>query len=253
MLVRAEAGVEWDDFVAWAVGCGYGGVENLSLIPGYVGAAPVQNIGAYGAEVKDVIREVELYRPDLDRWRCLPGEACAFGYRDSVFKRELRGRAIILSVTFALDLNPVFRLGYGDLNAKVAEAGGPTLRACAMRWVGIRRSKLPDPAGTGQRRQLFQKSRGAARVCAASARTLSRHAFLRRGCGACEARSGLADRPCGLERKTRGMCRDAPAAGTGPGQLRRGVRQRGARSGRRVQQEVRERFGVDIEMEVNVL
>lgn len=129
---------EWDDFVAWAVGCGYGGVENLSLIPGYVGAAPVQNIGAYGAEVKDVIREVELYRPDLDRVEVLAGEACAFGYRDSVFKRELRGRAIILSVTFALDLNPVFRLGYGDLNAKVAEAGGPTLQRVRDAVVGIR-------------------------------------------------------------------------------------------------------------------
>lgn len=143
VLVRAEAGVEWDDFVAWAVGCGYGGVENLSLIPGYVGAAPVQNIGAYGAEVKDVIREVELYRPDLDRVEVLAGEACAFGYRDSVFKRELRGRAIILSVTFALDLNPVFRLGYGDLNAKVAEAGGRRCSACAMRWSGFAAANFP--------------------------------------------------------------------------------------------------------------
>ena len=156
VLVRAEAGVEWDDFVAWAVGCGYGGVENLSLIPGYVGAAPVQNIGAYGAEVKDVIREVELYRPDLDRVEVLAGEACAFGYRDSVFKRELRGRAIILSVTFALDLNPVFRLGYGDLNAKVAEAGGPTLQRVRDAVVGIRRSKLPDPQELGNAGSFFK-------------------------------------------------------------------------------------------------
>ena len=150
-MVKVGAGVEWDDFVAWAVDHGYGGIENLSLIPGYVGAAPVQNIGAYGAEAKDTIREVEFYSPEKDQIEVLSAEACAFGYRDSIFKRELRGRAIILSVTFALDLVPVFRLGYGDLKAKVEEAGGPTLHTVRDAVVAIRRSKLPDPKELGRR------------------------------------------------------------------------------------------------------
>ena len=155
-MVKVGAGVEWDDFVAWAVDHGYGGIENLSLIPGYVGAAPVQNIGAYGAEAKDTIREVEFYSPEKDQIEVLSAEACAFGYRDSIFKRELRGRAIILSVTFALDLVPVFRLGYGDLKAKVEEAGGPTLHTVRDAVVAIRRSKLPDPKELGNAGSFFK-------------------------------------------------------------------------------------------------
>ena len=155
-MVKVGAGVEWDDFVAWAVDHGYGGIENLSLIPGYVGAAPVQNIGAYGAEAKDTIREVEFYSPEKDQIEVLSAEACAFGYRDSIFKRELRGRAIILSVTFALDLVPVFRLGYGELKAKVEEAGGPTLHTVRDAVVAIRRSKLPDPKELGNAGSFFK-------------------------------------------------------------------------------------------------
>ena len=97
-LVRVGAGAEWDDFVGWAVGQGLGGIENLSLIPGCAGAAPVQNIGAYGVEAKDTIESVECYLPDEDRVVALSNAECRFGYRDSVFKRELRSRAVILSV-----------------------------------------------------------------------------------------------------------------------------------------------------------
>ena len=96
-LVRVGAGAEWDDFVGWAVGQGLGGIENLSLIPGCAGAAPVQNIGAYGVEAKDTIESVECYLPDEDRVVALSNAECRFGYRDSVFKRELRSRAVILS------------------------------------------------------------------------------------------------------------------------------------------------------------
>ncbi len=200
-----------------------------------------------------MIREVELYRPDLDRVEVLAGEACAFGYRDSVFKRELRGRAIILSVTFALDLNPVFRLGYGDLNAKVAEAGGPTLQRVRDAVVGIRRSKLPDPQELGNAGSFFKNpvvprefalrlrercpdmpfyDVDAERVKLAAGWLIDRAGWKgkREGCVGMHQRQALV------------LVNYGGASGSEVLAL-----------ARRVQQEVRERFGVDIEMEVNVL
>ena len=102
VAVRAEAGVEWDDLVAWAVERDLWGIENLSLIPGKVGAAPVQNIGAYGAEAKDAIESVEMFCTDTCNTLILSREHCAFGYRESVFKHALRGRVVITAVTFRL-------------------------------------------------------------------------------------------------------------------------------------------------------
>ncbi len=124
VTVRAEAGVEWDDFVAWCVERGLWGVENLSAIPGTVGAAPIQNIGAYGAEAKDVISSVECFCPETGNFLTLAAEHCGFGYRDSVFKRELRGRVIVVAVNFELSVVPRPNLGYGALAAKVAEISG---------------------------------------------------------------------------------------------------------------------------------
>ena len=115
VAVRAEAGVEWDDLVAWAVERDLWGIENLSLIPGKVGAAPVQNIGAYGAEAKDAIESVEMFCTDTCNTLILSREHCAFGYRESVFKHALRGRVVITAVTFRLSRRPRPDLGYGDL------------------------------------------------------------------------------------------------------------------------------------------
>ena len=113
--LRVDAGVEWDDLVEWAVQHELWGLENLALIPGKVGAAPVQNIGAYGCEAKDAIRSVEMFCTETFNTLVLNREHCAFGYRDSVFKRSLRGRVIITSVRFALSRTPRPRLEYGDL------------------------------------------------------------------------------------------------------------------------------------------
>lgn len=119
VTVEADAGVEWDDLVEWAVQHELWGLENLALIPGKVGAAPVQNIGAYGCEAKDAIRSVEMFCTESLNTLVLNREHCAFGYRDSVFKRSLRGRVIITSVRFALSRTPRPRLEYGDLAAEV--------------------------------------------------------------------------------------------------------------------------------------
>ena len=154
--VRAEAGVEWDDFVAWCVERGWGGVENLSLIPGYVGAAPVQNIGAYGAEAKDVVESVEAFMVDTLETRIFTNAECRFGYRESLFKGKLKGRAIITAVTFALKTQPVAKLGYGDLSAEVEALGGPSLDNIRQAVIAIRHRKLPDPKVTGNAGSFFK-------------------------------------------------------------------------------------------------
>lgn len=143
VTVEADAGVEWDDLVEWAVQHELWGLENLSLIPGKVGAAPVQNIGAYGCEAKDAIRSVEMFCTETFNTLVLNREHCAFGYRDSVFKRSLRGRVIITSVRFALSRTPRPRLEYGDLAAAVEARGGITLRNIREAVCAIRRAKLP--------------------------------------------------------------------------------------------------------------
>ena len=156
VTVEADAGVEWDDLVEWAVQHELWGLENLSLIPGKVGAAPVQNIGAYGCEAKDAIRSVEMFCTETFNTLVLNREHCAFGYRDSVFKRSLRGRVIITSVRFALSRTPRPRLEYGDLAAEVEARGGITLRNIREAICAIRRAKLPDPKVTGNAGSFFK-------------------------------------------------------------------------------------------------
>ena len=117
VLVRVGAGEVWDDFVAWAVDHGYGGVENLSLIPGEVGASAVQNIGAYGVEAKDVIALVEAMDLSNGQKRVFRTEECCYAYRQSIFKNELKGKYAITYVTYRLQKQPVLKLDYGNLKA----------------------------------------------------------------------------------------------------------------------------------------
>ena len=154
--LRVGAAEIWDDVVAYAVSKGWGGIENLSLIPGEAGAAAIQNIGAYGCEAKDAIRSVEMFCTESLNTLVLNREHCAFGYRDSVFKRSLRGRVIITSVRFALSRTPRPRLEYGDLAAEVEARGGITLRNIREAVCAIRRAKLPDPAVTGNAGSFFK-------------------------------------------------------------------------------------------------
>lgn len=156
VAVRAAAGVEWDDLVAWAVERGLWGIENLSLIPGKVGAAPVQNIGAYGAEAKDTIQSVEMFCTDTRNTLILSKEHCAFGYRESVFKHALHGRVVITAVTFRLSRRPQPELGYGDLLRETEARGGATLRNIRDAVCAIRRSKLPDTAVLGNAGSFFK-------------------------------------------------------------------------------------------------
>ncbi len=156
VTVEAGAAVEWDDLVAWSVERGLWGAENLSLIPGTVGAAPVQNIGAYGAEAKDVIARVRMFDTERREHGVLTAEECRFAYRDSIFKHELRGRAVITSVEFRFRKRPAPDLGYGDLQRETEARGGASLRNIREAVCAIRRGKLPDTAVLGNAGSFFK-------------------------------------------------------------------------------------------------
>ena len=156
VYVRVGAGLEWDELVAWSVERGLWGLENLSLIPGKVGAAPVQNIGAYGAEAKDTIASVEMFFPEQGAFVTLAAEHCGFGYRESVFKHTLKGRVIITSVTFCLSKVAAPKLGYGDVEREVEARGGGSLTNIREAICAIRRAKLPDTAVTGNAGSFFK-------------------------------------------------------------------------------------------------
>ena len=153
-LLRVGSGYVWDDLVAYCVDHKLAGIENLSAIPGEVGASAVQNIGAYGVEVCDVIDRVEAI--DLQGTpRIFTKEECQYGYRDSIFKRELRGKYIITHVVYRLMKSPAFKLGYGDLRARVEAEGAPTLDAVRKAVTAIRDSKLPNPKELGNAGSFF--------------------------------------------------------------------------------------------------
>ena len=160
LLVSVGAGVVFDDFCAWAAKEGLWGVENLSYIPGEVGASAVQNIGAYGVEVKDVIRTVYCYDTVEEEFVRFSVDECRYGYRDSIFKDpEIKGRYIVTHVVFALSREPQPRLDYGHLkDAVLAEAAGRELTPAMIRKViiKIRKEKLPEPSVMGSAGSFFK-------------------------------------------------------------------------------------------------
>ncbi|MDR3235615.1 MAG: UDP-N-acetylmuramate dehydrogenase [Prevotellaceae bacterium] len=153
----ADAGVVWDEFVDYCVQHGWGGVENLSGIPGTAGAAPVQNIGAYGVEVKDVIYGVEALRIDSLQPVFFTREACMFGYRDSIFKHTAwKNNIVITRATFKLWKNSQPVTHYGALSAALHDCPTPTLAQVRQAVLAVRRQKLPDPAVAGNAGSFFK-------------------------------------------------------------------------------------------------
>jgi len=156
IYIRVGAGVVWDDLVKYTVGEGWGGLENLSWIPGCVGAAPVQNIGAYGAEAKDTITEVEFTDITTGEEIMIKGEDCRFGYRDSIFKRELKSKTIITYVSFRLSKFPEINSEYADVDQALQGFDHPTLQNLRDIIINIRKRKLPDPAEVGNAGSFFK-------------------------------------------------------------------------------------------------
>lgn len=158
-VVRADAGVSWHGFVLDTLASGYAGLENLALIPGSVGAAPIQNIGAYGVEVRELIHAVEAFEPATGLWHRLDRDACEFAYRDSLFKRQ-PDRFIVTAVEFALSRTATPRLDYAGIREQLADmhvdAHDPSPGDVANAVIAIRRRKLPDPAVIGNAGSFFK-------------------------------------------------------------------------------------------------
>ena len=158
ITVKVGAGENWHEFVLTAVENDWSGVENLSLIPGTVGAAPIQNIGAYGIEAKDMIKEVNFYNIASGKFDSLKSEACKFGYRDSIFKNELKGKFVITSVIFKLNKAFIPHTSYGAIEEVLKEKNisQPSIKDVSEAVIAIRQSKLPDPKEIGNAGSFFK-------------------------------------------------------------------------------------------------
>jgi UDP-N-acetylmuramate dehydrogenase len=253
-LVRAAAGENWDEFVAWTLDQGLAGLENLSLIPGQVGSSPIQNIGAYGVEVKDSIEEVEVRYLADGRKAILQKEECGFGYRNSIFKHELKDKVIILSVTFRLSKSPELRLAYGAISRELNEMGilqpKPTdVRDAVCR---IRRSKLPDPAVLGNAGSFFKNPTVSEEIHTALVAKYTELPTYPQTDGSYKLAAGWLIEQCGWKGARRGD------AGVHEAQALVLVNYGNATGNEllvlahEIRESVRVKFGVELEMEVNI-
>ena len=156
--LNVQAGEIWHDLVLYAINNGLGGIENLALIPGTVGASPMQNIGAYGVEARETIESVTFWYWKEKTFLTYSNRECAFGYRDSIFKRQLKDKAFITSVVYKLSKNPVYNTSYGAIKEELENMGVFELSAKAIAYavMHIRTSKLPDPKQIGNAGSFFK-------------------------------------------------------------------------------------------------
>jgi UDP-N-acetylmuramate dehydrogenase len=253
--LRVGGGVVWHDLVRFAVEKGWGGIENLSLIPGTVGAAPIQNIGAYGVELKESMQELQALNLETLEERIFTPEECAFGYRDSVFKRELKGQYFILYVHFRLRKLSVPNVSYGAIKDTLAEMGveSPDVQAVSEAVCRIRRSKLPDPAEIGNAGSFFKNPEipeEQFQLLKASYPALPGYPV---GPGRVKVPAGWLIEQCGWKGKRVGQ------TGSHKDQALVLVNYGGATGAdvlelaRAVQDSVLEKFGIELEMEVNIV
>jgi UDP-N-acetylmuramate dehydrogenase len=250
-LVRAAAGENWHGFVQWTLEQGLGGLENLSLIPGTVGAAPIQNIGAYGAEIKDVFHALTVFDLASGATRTLHAAECRFGYRDSIFKHADGAGLVVLDVTFALPTAWRANLAYAELAQALGEAGiaAPTPREVSDAVVAIRRRKLPDPAVIGNAGSFFKNPVVSGEQCARLLAAFPNLVHHRQPDGSEKLAAGWLIDQCGWKGRNMG------AAGVYPKQALVLVNNGGAsgaevvRLARAIQSDVMERYGVMLEPE----
>ena len=255
VIVEAAAGENWHDFVQWTVDQNWGGLQNMSLIPGLVGTVPVQNVGAYGVETKDSLHSLRWMRWEDGEIEEFSNADCNFGYRDSVFKGTLRDQGVILSVQFKLTTRDhVLLTHYGSVAEELAAAGAaPSLRSIADAVIAIRQSKLPNPAELGNSGSFFKNPAVAAEQAAELA---TKHPTLPQypqADGTVKLAAGWLIEQAGWKGKRVGN------AGMHAKQALVLVNYGGATArelvdvARHVQHDVREQFGVALEMEVNLI
>ena len=251
VLVRAGAGENWHAFVEFTLAQGLGGLENLSLIPGTVGAAPIQNIGAYGLEIKDVFHSLTVYDLASGMQRVLRAADCRFGYRDSIFKHADGAGLVVLDVTFALPRAWRPNLRYAELANALQEAGiaEPTPQQVGETVVAIRRRKLPDPAVVGNAGSFFKNPVVAGAQCAALLARFPQLVHHAQADGSEKLAAGWLIDQCGWKGRSMG------AAGVYPKQALVLVNNGGASGAevlalaRAIQADVLEKFGVELEPE----
>jgi UDP-N-acetylmuramate dehydrogenase len=248
-LVEAGAGEPWHDFVRWTLEQGRPGLENLSLIPGTVGAAPVQNIGAYGLELAERFAWAEAMDLASGEVLRLDGAACRFAYRDSLFKQEGAGRYLILRVTFRLPKAWRPTLGYADVAKELAGIAAPTPTQVSDAVIAIRRRKLPDPAEIGNAGSFFKNPVVPAATHALLAAAHPGLPSYAQADGAVKLAAGWLIDQCGWKGRTLGP------VGTHPSQALVLINRGGAtgadvrRMAEAIQSDVRARFGVELEPE----
>jgi len=250
-LVRGAAGENWHGFVQWTLEQGLGGLENLSLIPGTVGAAPIQNIGAYGAEIKDVFHSLTAFDMVSGELRTMTARDCRFGYRDSVFKHAGGAQLVVLDVTFALPVEWRPNLRYAELSDAIGVAGiaTPSPIDVSEAVVAIRRRKLPDPALIGNAGSFFKNPVVSAAHCAALLEKFPALVHHVQPDGMVKLAAGWLIDQCGWKGRSLG------AAGVYPKQALVLVNNGGATGGeivrlaQAIQADVAERYGVMLEPE----
>ena len=253
LLLRVGSGVNWDALVAYTVEQGWGGLENLSAIPGEVGASAVQNVGAYGVEAGELIVKVETVRLSDALCQEFLHDDCCFSYRHSIFKAAEKGKHIITHVTYRLSKNPTFKLTYGNLSEKVGLLGGATLANVRKAVCEIREAKLPSPDRIGSAGSFFMNPIVPAEVAEALVKEYPAMPQYPLTCGNVKLSAGWLIEQCGWKETPHehvGVYKHQALV----------VINRGGATGRDVLDfasavvaSVKEKFGVELNMEVNVI
>lgn len=254
-IVEAGAGENWHELVRWAIGNNLGGLENLSLIPGNVGASPMQNIGAYGVEIKDTFHSLDAVELATGKLRTFSPEECAFGYRESVFKTSLKNQYTIVKVRYKLSKKPVFNTSYGAIEQELERMGVQelSLDAISQAVINIRQSKLPDPKVLGNAGSFFKNPVIDEEQFRSIGEKFPDMPHYPAGEGKVKLAAGWLIEQCGWKGKRVGNC------GMHEQQALVLVNYGGATGdeiyahSERVLQSVKEKFGVELEREVNVI
>ncbi|MBX9853440.1 MAG: UDP-N-acetylmuramate dehydrogenase [Cytophagaceae bacterium] len=253
--VKAGAGEIWHEFVLYCIEKNLGGIENLSLIPGTVGAAPIQNIGAYGVELKDVFVSLEALEIETGNLKKFDLQDCAFGYRDSVFKRELKSKYVITHVIFRLSKNPTFNTSYGAIQTTLDEMGIQELsiKTISDAVIHIRRSKLPDPAVIGNAGSFFKNPEIPEKQFQELKKSYPEIPSYKAAPGKVKVPAGWLNEKCGWKGKVVGQ------TGVHKNQALVLVNYGEAKGeeikdlAKAIQESVKEMFGIELETEVNII